>query len=554
MTQHICSVPRFVVDLDKPPNERWAHIVDPYAQQLRAVLKQVDDHIEQLNSTATSVAASLVSSVLSGAASMNRVMYKDELAAIAKQADVPLGKLVAMQLVYEASAHCTSVVLPYDDANLSMASAAVGEPDDHATAPLLPAHIRTMDWEMEFLRPLTVEVMFLQHGAPQFLCTTWVGYVGVLTGMTVRHMNRPADQLRLMKQNPASLDAHAWKIGERGRPPAPASPQVDAFENYSVSVNFRAPGTGSFWTNLMNALDSYWPVGFLVRYVLSQSDVPFESAVRVLRTSKLIAPCYLTVCGSAAPGRGALITRDHESELQPWNLSDKGIIVQPNMDHWSDKDEEDIMMSMTRRCNMRLLARDVVKQRLRTTAGLAGSAVPPAGIATEALARLAAGCSEQDRAACDAALLLDDDPLWTVLSAAPICNEITIYGCVMHPATGRFETRLPARPELQAHGILGFHREARLARLANGVRQAANPATSAAFLRCKCCHQFFDPALNSSGQCGHRGKWHTTFEDCSYVRCGYGLGVSKIGLQHWSCCFSTDEESVCPASPPHQAE
>jgi hypothetical protein len=35
---------------------------------------------------------------------------------------------------------------------------------------------------MEFLRPLTIEVDFVKGGRTQYLATTWVGYVGVLTG------------------------------------------------------------------------------------------------------------------------------------------------------------------------------------------------------------------------------------------------------------------------------------------------------------------------------------------------------------------------------------
>lgn len=45
-----------------------------------------------------------------------------------------------------------------------------------------PQHIRTMDWGMEWLRPLTIEVDFIRGGKTQYVATTWVGYVGVLTG------------------------------------------------------------------------------------------------------------------------------------------------------------------------------------------------------------------------------------------------------------------------------------------------------------------------------------------------------------------------------------
>jgi hypothetical protein len=44
-----------------------------------------------------------------------------------------------MQLVYEASAHCTSIIAT--------------EKEKETETPL---HIRTMEWEMPFLRPITI--------------------------------------------------------------------------------------------------------------------------------------------------------------------------------------------------------------------------------------------------------------------------------------------------------------------------------------------------------------------------------------------------------------
>jgi penicillin V acylase-like amidase (Ntn superfamily) len=42
-----------------------------------------------------------------------------------------------MQLVYEASAHCTSIIATEKETET-------------------PLHIRTMEWEMPFLRPITI--------------------------------------------------------------------------------------------------------------------------------------------------------------------------------------------------------------------------------------------------------------------------------------------------------------------------------------------------------------------------------------------------------------
>jgi hypothetical protein len=73
---------------------------------------------------------------------------------------------VLLQIAYEIFAACTSIVVD-----------GVGGAKSH------PFHIRTMDWEMPELQPMTIEVQFVKHGRPLFIASTWAGYVGVLTGM-----------------------------------------------------------------------------------------------------------------------------------------------------------------------------------------------------------------------------------------------------------------------------------------------------------------------------------------------------------------------------------
>lgn len=57
-----------------------------------------------------------------------------------------------------------------------------------------------MDWGMEFLKPLTIEVDFVKGGRSQYVATTWVGYVGVLTGMHTCHRHR--HRIRFSRDSP----------------------------------------------------------------------------------------------------------------------------------------------------------------------------------------------------------------------------------------------------------------------------------------------------------------------------------------------------------------
>lgn len=58
-----------------------------------------------------------------------------------------------------------------------------------------------------------------------------------------------------------------------------------------------------------------------------------------LANSPLIAPVYYTVAGSKK-GEGALITRNTEGEETRWTLKDNGIIVQTNVDHFMNENDE----------------------------------------------------------------------------------------------------------------------------------------------------------------------------------------------------------------------
>jgi hypothetical protein len=169
-----------------------------------------------------------------------------------------------------------------------------------------------MDWAMDFLKDLTIDVEFRKNNEPLFYATTWPGYVGVLTGM------RPG--------------------------------------KFSVSVNFRVTG-GSFLTNAIAALGAAWPTGFLVRSVLAE-DRGFDVALASLSGSPLIAPTYFTVCG-AKPREAALLTRDRRGEAtrpspggtdlpSRWTMERHGPVIQTNADYWSTDPNDDILWSFDR--------------------------------------------------------------------------------------------------------------------------------------------------------------------------------------------------------------
>lgn len=276
---------RFQINLDDPPQDRWKHILPYYQDKVTLCLELIDTLVGKglLNSVATAVFAKANSS--------GKIFYNAEIEGIAHQTGVPVGRIVMLQLAYEFFAACTSVVVNVDG---------------------LPFHIRTMDWEMPQLNAVTIEVEFMRQGQVQFVGTTWVGYVGVLTGM---------------------------------KPNA-----------FSVSINYRRTLKGSrqgvfrnVLTNLAAGMQNSWPVSFLVREVLD-SEFNYTAAVHAFVATELMAPTYITVAGTTA-GEGTVITRDRQLNpaLPVWHLGQHGPVVQANMDHFSDELWQNIADSQLRR-------------------------------------------------------------------------------------------------------------------------------------------------------------------------------------------------------------
>jgi len=120
-----------------------------------------------------------------------------------------------------------------------------------------PIMHRTLDWDIPQIKALTIEVDFQRGGRSVFIGTTWAGYLGIATGM---------------------------------RPGA-----------FAVAVN-RRPGLPRNTPKQVA-----WPVGLLLRKVLEDED-NFAAAVAAISSSPVIAPCFVTLCGSQ-PGEGVVISR-----------------------------------------------------------------------------------------------------------------------------------------------------------------------------------------------------------------------------------------------------
>lgn len=276
---------RYSISLDLPPENRWTHVINKHKTQLRALaecIRKERQHFLSFIATPVSFAFGKIAPLLFNSE------YIRELRGIAEDTEdvgLTFDMLVQFNLGYSVYSHCTSAVVQ---------------------TPEGPHLFRNMDFELECLRDLAIEVEFKRQGNVIAVCNTWVGCVGVLTGMR----------------------SGGW----------------------GVAVNFRYLNNYPIW-NITQMLTRNEPVEFLMRRILcAETEIPFTETIKLLSSIGLISPAYIILCGKQK-GEGVIITRNRRSAekhlfLPPKSRNSKiEYIVQTNIDHWksnfdfSTKDE-----------------------------------------------------------------------------------------------------------------------------------------------------------------------------------------------------------------------
>lgn len=279
-------LPRFEVDLDEPPRLRWEAVMTANRLATRRTMTYLFDKVP------VSVHAQVDKLVAEGEESVPE-WAREEMQGIADVLNVTLADVVLVNLFFEITPFCTSIVTQ---------SCSTGRVH----------HARNMDFGLgmpalsEKLRDIAVDVAFLKAGKPAFVITTFAGYIGAATGM---------------------------RLGEGGL--------------FSITANERemtgpvpVPNIFKSILNLVDALmtTDAFPVTWAVREVLEDDSThaSFDAAVSALSTRPFATQMYMTIGGTAA-GQGVVLTRDHNKLLDTWRMnatSGGWYLVQTNYDHW----------------------------------------------------------------------------------------------------------------------------------------------------------------------------------------------------------------------------
>lgn len=262
------------INLDLHPSERWIPLLNEYKERLESakpiLIKLIDDMFGTYIYPIIGVIKVLRTS--------GQIYYADEIQSIADFLDVSFEYILLLQLCYEANSCCTSVVTKINDEYV---------------------FYRTMDWPIDILNNLTVDLEFIKEGRLLYKATSWIGYVGIATATVP--------------------------------------------EKYSIAMNFRLTQERTMSTlfqNAKNLIGMNWPVGYLIRDVC-ESGTNYDDMIVRMCTSSLVTPCYLTICGCNDEPK--IITRgvnDHK-------INRNKFVVQTNCDQ--NKTEPNILCSVERR-------------------------------------------------------------------------------------------------------------------------------------------------------------------------------------------------------------
>jgi hypothetical protein len=267
-------VPVYTVNLDLPPNQRlqkicsnpqYINVTNYLVNTAKSLLHNNGLYLDELGQW------------------LNRYYfpqeYAQEIQGCATALGISYGWVTLMNLGYEVSDACTSIVAQTLDGKI--------------------LHARNLDfWDgmgfTDSLKDICYQAEYTKGGKLQYHASTFAGYVGVLSGM------RP----------------NAFSV--------------------TIDTRFYSQGIGQLFYEIIAAITERNAslVSFLSRTALENGD-SFETALSNLSNDELIADVYYIMAGSK-PGEGAVISRNRMNATDVWRLNapSRWFEVETNYDHW----------------------------------------------------------------------------------------------------------------------------------------------------------------------------------------------------------------------------
>ena len=258
------NVKSYNINLDVAPEYRWNEVVDDYAQYLPELIPALEQYVPAEVLPLLDVLGDAVDTYLPEP-------YAAEILGIGQRSKVPVGEVALLNILYDITAGCTSIVAEDEMGNIY--------------------HGRNLDYGFtQILQNITFIANFQSGGKTVYSGTTYAGYVGLLTGQ------RP--------------------------------------HQFSVSLDERDTGKHWMNAATALLAKNASIVSFLIRDTLENAQ-SYEDAYDALTQATFIAPSYIIIAGvksgqGAVITRDRIVTRD-TWKLHPPN---QWFLVETNYDHW----------------------------------------------------------------------------------------------------------------------------------------------------------------------------------------------------------------------------
>ena len=273
-------LPRYSIDLDLPPEERWNQVAKDHKDGLYATAQFFQSEFQSAFPMLTIMGADLQQYFPEP--------YASEMKSFLKYTNVTVGEIAFTNMIYELTAFgrgalghraCTSIVA-------KMVSGQI-------------IHGRNLDYSVFPLRSVAIIVDFQKSGQTVYTGTTFAGFVGLLTGQKPNGFTISLNQ----------RDSGDWSLN---------------------ALEAAKTGTNGF-------------IALMMRDLLGDSDSSFDKAVNTLSSAQIIAPCYLIV-GGLSGDEGAVITQNRTMGIDVWRLNaeqGRWFLVETNYDHWKQPPASD---------------------------------------------------------------------------------------------------------------------------------------------------------------------------------------------------------------------
>ncbi|KAK6532878.1 hypothetical protein TWF281_007050 [Arthrobotrys megalospora] len=162
--------PVYIINLDLPPRQRYQQIGRDYKEKFLHLTPLFDDILSELpyNNVISFIARIILRRV-------HNSEEQDEIKGLVDVTGVPLFLMIAFNTFLDTFMGCTSgAVRLAEDPH-----ATNGQDEDRDKM----VHFRTLDWGMDGLRDLIIQIDYQRGGVTIAHAITYAGFVGVLTGV-----------------------------------------------------------------------------------------------------------------------------------------------------------------------------------------------------------------------------------------------------------------------------------------------------------------------------------------------------------------------------------